>query len=114
MEKEEQGNMITEWLEKNGNPKIMRQVEKEAEELELHRYSEDYANCNTTDDEFSLLKNAFIAGAEWKKEKLYTEEEVTELLKKFAPHIRYNHKELPHTWSQVVQEWFAENKKQTR
>ena len=42
---------------------------------------------------------------------LYTEEEVTELLKKFAPHIRYNHKELPHTWSQVVQEWFAENKK---
>lgn len=42
---------------------------------------------------------------------LYTEQEVTELLKKFAPHIRYNHKELPHTWSQVVQEWFAENKK---
>ena len=42
---------------------------------------------------------------------LYTEEEVTELLKKFAPHIRYNHKELPHAWSQVVQEWFAENKK---
>ena len=42
---------------------------------------------------------------------LYTEEEVTELLKKFAPHIRYNHKELPHTWSQVVKEWFAENKK---
>ena len=42
---------------------------------------------------------------------LYTEQEVTELLKKFAPHIRYNHKELPHTWSQVVQEWFAENNK---
>jgi hypothetical protein len=76
MKKEEQGNMITEWLEKNGNPEIMKQVEKEAEELELHRYSEDYANCNTTDDEFSLLKNAFIAGAEWQKERLYTEEEV--------------------------------------
>ena len=45
---------------------------------------------------------------------LYTEEEVTELLKKFAPHIRYNHKELPHTWSQVVQEWFDEHKKQTK
>lgn len=42
---------------------------------------------------------------------IYTEEEVKELLKRFAPHIRYNHKELPHTWSQVVQEWFAENKK---
>lgn len=45
------------------------------------------------------------------EQKLYTEEEVKELLKRFAPHIRYNHKELPHTWSQVVQEWFAENKK---
>lgn len=66
--KEEQGNMITDWLEKNGNPEIMKQVEKEAEELELHRYSEEYANCNTTDDEFSLLKNAFIAGAKWQQE----------------------------------------------
>jgi hypothetical protein len=52
-----------------------------------------------------------ISSLKSKQEKLYTEEEVLELLKKFAPHIRYNHKEFPHTWSQVVQEWFAENKK---
>jgi hypothetical protein len=44
--------------------------------------------------------------------KMYSEEEVFELLKKFAPHIRYNHKELPHTWQQVVKEWFEQFKKQ--
>ena len=69
-------NIIDQWLEKYGNPEITKQVEREAEELELHHYSEDYANCNTTDGEFSLLKNAFIAGAEWQKSRMYTEEDM--------------------------------------
>jgi hypothetical protein len=50
-------------------------------------------------------------GAKWQQERSYSEEEVFELLKKFAPHIRYNHKELPHTWEQVVKEWFEQFKK---
>ena len=69
-------NIIDQWLEKYGNPEITKQVEREAEELELHHYSEDYANCNTTDGEFSLLKNAFIAGAEWQKSRMYSEEDM--------------------------------------
>ena len=69
-------NIIDQWLEKYGNPEITKQVEREAEELELHHYSEDYANCNTTDGEFSLLKNAFIEGAEWQKSRMYTEEDM--------------------------------------
>ena len=73
-------NIIDQWLEEYGNPEITKQVEREAEELELHHYSEDYANCNTTDGEFSLLKNAFIAGAEWQKSRMYSEEEIKEIL----------------------------------
>ena len=57
------------------------------------------------------ILNAFKNGAKWQAERMYSEEEVLELLKKFAPHIRYNYKELPHTWSQVVKEWFEQFKK---
>ena len=41
----------------------------------------------------------------------YSEEEVIELLERFAPHIRYNYKELPLTWVEVVKEWFEQFKK---
>jgi len=57
------------------------------------------------------FKEASLEIAKWQQERSYSEEEVLELLKKFAPHIRYNHKELPHTWEQVVKEWFEQNKK---
>ena len=59
----------------------------------------------------SAANMGFIEGAKWQAERMYSEEEVLELLKKFAPHIRYNYKELPHTWSQVVKEWFEQFKK---
>jgi len=109
-------NIIDNWLEKNGNPEIMKQVEKEAEELELQyyaekRYPEDGSFTIMDIDIAEYRRFAFIEGAKWQAKRMYSEEEVKELLKRFAPHIRYNHKELPHTWSQVVQEWFAENKK---
>ena len=62
------------------------------------------------DAHLEVAKDLWLSAIKEQK-RMYSEEEVLELLKKFAPHIRYNYKELPHTWSQVVKEWFAENKK---
>ena len=47
----------------------------------------------------------------WQQERSYSEEEVIKLLEKFAPHIRYNYKELPYTWVEVVKQWFEKFKK---
>ena len=72
MKTEEQGNMITEWLEKNGNPEILKQVEKEAEELELQHYAKKYYNnFDKRKEEF-----AFLDGARWQKSRMYTEEDM--------------------------------------
>lgn len=88
-------------------------MEKETEELQLNQAFEQFMHSNYSGGQITkgfvlgAMKYGYMLG----KKTNYTEEEVIELLKMFAPHIRYNHKELPHTWSQVVQEWFAENKK---
>ena len=79
------------------------------EEPKQETLKEVAKRLSNTTDEF----NQFVAGAKWQQEQdktKYSEEEVFELLKKFAPHIRYNHKELPHTWQQVVKEWFEQFK----
>ena len=39
-------NIIDTWLEKNGNPEITKQVEKEAEELELEEAAKKYGLNN--------------------------------------------------------------------
>ena len=81
MKQEEEGNMITDWLEKNGNPEIMKQVEKEAEELELQHYAEKRypfeGGFQVMDIDISeMLQLAFISGAKWQKSRMYTEEDM--------------------------------------
>lgn len=88
-------NEFLEWFVKNPSCELVN-IRKVANGVKNHKLTYEYK---------------IIIPKEETEQKLYTEEEVKELLKRFAPHIRYNHKELPHTWSQVVQEWFAENKK---
>ena len=70
---EEEGKMITNWLDKHGDPKIEKQVELQAAALEwLFEHDEH-------DNELS-----FIKGAEWQQgqdKKLYSEEEVKEIIK---------------------------------
>jgi hypothetical protein len=66
-EEEEEGKMITNWLDKHGDPKIEKQVELQAA-AEIH-----YINCIPSD------RHSFIKGAEWQQgqdNKLYSEEEV--------------------------------------
>lgn len=103
MKKEEQGNMITEWLEKNGNPEIMKQVEKEAEELEWQHFlnSEGYHDKESND----IWKIGCSDGAIWQKSRMYSEEEVLKLLLNLPTFENNLHKD------QLINRWFAENKK---
>ena len=72
MKQEDEGNMITNWLEKYGNPEIMKQVEREAEELELQHYAKKYYNnFDKRKEEF-----AFLDGAKWQAERMYSEEDL--------------------------------------
>ena len=65
-------NVIDQWLEKNGNPEIMKQVEREAEELELQHYAKKYYNnFDKRKEEF-----AFLDGARWQAERMYSEEDM--------------------------------------
>ena len=80
MKQEEEGNMITNWLEKNGNPEIMKQVEREAEELELQHYAKKYYNnFDKRKEEF-----AFIDGAKWQKNRMYSEEDMLRFAQIYA------------------------------
>ena len=65
---EEEGNMITNWLDKHGDPKIEKQVELQAAAFVWVIEHDEH------DNELS-----FIKGAEWQQgqdKKLYSEEEV--------------------------------------
>ena len=103
MKQEDEGNMITNWLEKYGNPEIMKQVEREAEELELQHYAEKYYNnFDKRKEEF-----AFLDGARWQKSRMYSEEEVIALIHKF-------NYDLVNSNIETFKEWFDEHKKQTK
>lgn len=83
-------NIIDTWLEKNGDPEISKQVEREAEELMLENaarsfilkdYSAEIINKSTLIEKFiKELSPYFIAGAKWQSERMYSKEEVLEQL----------------------------------
>ena len=111
-------SVIRHFLEQNPElkdsllPDLRKRQETLEEAAKSHAIYELENNYKPTKESFKLAcKRNFIRGAKWQAERMYSEEEVGELLKKFAPHIRYNYKELPHTWSQVVKEWFEQFKK---
>lgn len=68
-------NIIDQWLEKYGNPEITKQVEREAEQLMFEEAAKKYDGKNAA----SGVKS-FIAGAEWQKNRMYSEEEIKEIL----------------------------------
>ena len=67
---EDEGNMITNWLDKHGDPKIEKQVEKMLEAKEIER-----AAANLADPNICKTDN-WIAGAQWQQERMYSEDEV--------------------------------------
>jgi hypothetical protein len=77
----EEPNIIDQWLEKNGNPEIAKQVEQEAKELcgeTLEEAARKYASYNF-DSSFLNIDDHFDAGAKWQQEqdkKMYSEEDL--------------------------------------
>ena len=79
--------IVEDWLEEHGDPEIDKKVEKQ---LELEEAAEKYARkqCDDMYDNESLTGASwgwetsldFIAGAKWQAERMYSEEEVRELL----------------------------------
>ena len=63
---EDEGNMITDWLDKHGDPKIEKQVEKMLEVKEIER-----AAANLADPNICKTDN-WIAGAKWGTENIYS------------------------------------------
>ena len=78
--KEEEGKMITDWLDKHGNPDIEKQVEKqlmdkialeEAKQTAWMLYEHFEGNLYSTS-----FKNGFELGAKWQAERMNSEGEV--------------------------------------
>ena len=104
---EKEGNMITDWLEKNGNPEIMKQVEREAEELELEIEAQKLYPIKDINWTLKPQKDAFIKGAKWQAERMYSEEEVHIILNSFKSLISSG-------YNKPYFDWFEQFKKQTK
>ena len=102
---EEEGKMITDWLDQHGNPEIEKQVEKQLmDKIVLEEAAErHYINCIPSD------RHSFIAGAKWQAERMYSEEEVKEILEKRDKHNLGN-LTLGSRWL-TVEDWFEQLKK---
>ena len=80
----EEPTMIDDWLNEYGDPEIYKKVERE---LELREAAENYslellAAKTIQPHEKTWIKSMFIHIAKWQAERMYSEEEVLELLHK--------------------------------
>jgi hypothetical protein len=110
--KEEEGKMITDWLDKHGNPEIEKQVEKqlmdimaleEAKQTAWMLYEHVEGNLYSTS-----FKNGFELGAKWKAERMYYEEEVVDLIADWTKMAKGLNMNFP---SDKFEEWFEQFKK---
>ena len=95
-EPKQEFNIIDNWLKKHGDPEIAKQVEKEAKKLHeqstLKEAAERIINkLNLIDSVADNLKKAFIAGAKWKAERTYSEEEVKNIAQEFHKKYAFTH-----------------------
>ena len=107
--KEEEGKMITDWLDKHGNPDIEKQVEKqlmdkialeEAKQTAWMLYEHVEGNLYSTS-----FKNGFELGAKWQAERMYTEEDMQEYAEFCVECDRSDLKLI------VAKDWFKQFKK---
>ena len=105
----EEGKMITDWLDKHGNPDIEKQVEKqlmdkialeEAKQTAWMLYEHVEGNLYSTS-----FKNGFELGAKWQAERMYTEEDMQEYAEFCVECDRSDLKLI------VAKDWFKQFKK---
>jgi hypothetical protein len=113
--------IITDWLNKHGDPEIYKKVEKqlELEEAAINFYREFPSNPldkpewhYNRDVNCFKKRKAFINGAKYMAEKMYSEEEVYELLLKHQSAYRSAVRNTsPLDWSFDIKDWFENFKK---
>ena len=121
LDKLKEPTMITDWLNEHGDPEITKKVEKEAElreaaenfyrEFPSNPLDKPEWNYNRDVDCFKKRK-AFINGAKWQSERMYSKEEVFELLLKHQSDYRSAVRNTsPLDWSFDIKDWFEQFKK---
>lgn len=102
--KEEEGKMITDWLDQHGNPEIEKLVEKqlmdkialeEAKQTAWMLYEHVEGNLYSTS-----FKNGFELGAKWQADRMYSEED----LRQAYEHGMFSIIETGH--GDTFEEWF--------
>ena len=111
--KQEEPNIISDWLEQNRNPEIDKQVEKELEYLSKQETLEEVAERFYGEEEIvndydisGYLQSAFLTGAKWQQERSYSEEDLKNAF--FEGWIARDG-DLP--FSKAKNKWFNEFKK---
>ena len=107
-------NIIKDWLKEHGDPEIDKNVEKQLEiEEAAYQARRDYQDEVGKDGmhecimfDAMKIQKGFELGAKWQSERMYTEEEVLELL----------HKRMTYTLGEEYKEkttleWFEQFKK---
>ena len=109
---EEEGNMITNWLDQHGNPEIEKLVEQklmdkmdkialeEAKQVAWMEYEHVEGNLYSTS-----FKNGFELGAKWQAERMYSEEDMQEYAEFCVECDRSDLKLI------VAKDWFKQFKK---
>ena len=106
--------MIDDWLDEHGDPEIYKKVEKQLElEEAAEKYSLELLEAKTIQPhEKTWIKSMFIYIAKWKQERMYSEEEVYELLLKHQSAYRSAVRNTsPLDWSFDIKDWFENFKK---
>ena len=102
-ESPEEPTMIDDWLNEYGDPEIYKKVERELELREAAR--EYYKRGQLGFEKAADTEEAFLKGAKWQAERMYSEEEVLSFLNDMNS--------WPTTFndSEDIREWFEQFKK---
>jgi len=100
-------NIISDWLEKNRNPEIDKQVEMEAKQLSKQETFEEagVAYAKTVKQNHTSHMLGFLNGAKWQSERMYSEEEALRMLDLFRVYFMLDIKK------EDVVKWFEQFKK---
>jgi hypothetical protein len=114
----EEPNIIDQWLEKNGNPEIAKQVEQEAKELSkqetLEEAAKNYSNellesKTIQPHEKTWIKSMFIYIAKWQAERMYSEEDFKLFARQYFREIKMDKSNL--LWEDLADKCLEQFKK---
>ena len=99
--------MIDDWLNEYGDPEIYKKVERELELREAAR--EYYKRGQLGFEKAADTEEAFLKGAKWQAERMYSEEEVQVKLYECLGHFAQKHNIIIEGIE--IDQWFEQFKK---